>query len=204
MPSTPLRYHAWKVQPGNPVAQCERCQMTVDTDKVSKSKTQALVYEKSCPGTLAKTSTVSTKGPMDSTPAPAASLPLSAPKWSCGCGVGGAAGCKNENHKSNKFDEPGKKFDAGKPSMSLLPGEAMEAIARVLDYGAKKYDAHNWRKGMSWSRLLDGGLRHLFAFARGERKDPETGLSHLAHAGAGLLFLITYEATGNGKDDLFQ
>ena len=105
--------------------------------------------------------------------------------------------------KAPKLDEPGKKFDAGKPPMSLLPGEALAEIAQVLEYGAKKYGPHNWRAGMSWSRLLDGVMRHLFAFARGERKDPETGLSHLAHAGAGLLFLLSYEATGNGKDDLY-
>ena len=87
--------------------------------------------------------------------------------------------------------------------MSLLPGEALVQIAQVLEYGAGKYGPHNWRAGMSWSRLLDGVMRHLFAFARGERKDPETGLSHLAHAGAGLLFLLSYEVTGNGKDDLY-
>jgi hypothetical protein len=37
-------------------------------------------------------------------------------------------------------------------------------------------------------------IRHLFAFARGVDKDPETGLSHLAHLGCNVLFLLHFVA----------
>lgn len=95
------------------------------------------------------------------------------------------------------------KYDDNKLPLDLLPPEALEEIARVLQHGAKKYDAHNWRKGMKWSRLYAAHLRHLFAWAVGENIDPESGLRHLAHAGCCLLFLLTYQATETGEDDRF-
>ena len=98
----------------------------------------------------------------------------------------------------------GTKHDGGKSPLDLLPGEALHEIADALAYGAVKYSPHNWRKGFAWSRLLAACLRHLFAWARGERRDPESGLSHLAHAGAMLLFLITHEVTKIGEDDLWK
>lgn len=98
----------------------------------------------------------------------------------------------------------GVKFDQGKPPLSLVPGEALEQIAQALAFGAKKYAPHNWRKGFAWSRLLDGCMRHLFAWGRGERHDPESGLSHLAHAGAMLVFLLTHEVKGLGEDDCYK
>lgn len=100
-----------------------------------------------------------------------------------------------------RASEPGKKYDAGKPPVSLLPREALEAMARVLDFGATKYGRHNWRAGMSWSRVVDAAMRHLIAFADGEDRDPETGESHAAHAAVCCAFLITYAAKRIGKDD---
>lgn len=44
-------------------------------------------------------------------------------------------------------------------------------------------------------------LRHVFAWIRFEPRDSETTLSHLAHAGCCILFLITYELKGLGTDD---
>lgn len=98
----------------------------------------------------------------------------------------------------------GKKFDSGKPPMSLLSGIAKRKIARVLDFGRQKYDAHNWRKGMAWSRLLDAAERHLDAYNMGEDLDPESGLSHLAHAACCLMFLLEYEDTHTELDDRYK
>jgi hypothetical protein len=74
-------------------------------------------------------------------------------------------------------------------------------VARVLEFGARKYAPNNWRKGMSWSRLVGAALRHLAAFERGEICDPETGLPHLGHLGCCLMFLIVYQREGLGTDD---
>jgi hypothetical protein len=100
--------------------------------------------------------------------------------------------------------EGGLKFDDGKPPMSLLPFDALEEVAKVLAYGATKYDAHNWRKGFDWSRLYSGVLRHLSAHMQGIDNDHETGLSHLAHAATGILFLVAHEKNGLGKDDRYK
>lgn len=98
----------------------------------------------------------------------------------------------------------GVKFDAGKPRMSLLPAHPLTEIAKVLTFGAQKYEAHNWRKGFDYSRVMDALQRHLHAWNEGEDIDPESGLSHLAHAGCNILFLLEFERRGTGNDDRFK
>lgn len=93
------------------------------------------------------------------------------------------------------------KFDADKARMELLPPEAMEKVARVFTYGAKKYAPWNFRKGMARTRLLGAALRHLFSWSRGEEQDSESGESHLAHAACCVLMLLDAELLGYGEDD---
>ena len=95
----------------------------------------------------------------------------------------------------------GIKHDANKPRMDLVPSECLEEIAKVLDFGSRKYTDWNWAKGFKWSRLYGASLRHLYAHMRGESKDPETGISHLAHLGANVLFLLYHELHQVGEDD---
>jgi hypothetical protein len=95
----------------------------------------------------------------------------------------------------------GTKHDTGKARMELLSTVALTEIAKVLAFGANKYDAHNWRKGLNWSRLYGAALRHLLAHMDGQDKDEESGLSHLAHAACCLMFLLEHEAKGLGHDD---
>lgn len=87
----------------------------------------------------------------------------------------------------------GLKYDGDKPRMDLLDPHAIEQLAKVLTFGATKYAAHNWRQGLHKSRLIAAGLRHLFAYLRGEDTDPETGLSHAAHAMCCCMFLLGLE-----------
>lgn len=103
-------------------------------------------------------------------------------------------------------DEPqgGKKFDTGKPPMALLSGVALLEIAKVLEFGAKKYAPDNWRGGFAWRRVGSAALRHLFAWLNGEDKDSETGLSHLAHCGCCILFLLEFEVMKTGSDDRYK
>jgi hypothetical protein len=98
----------------------------------------------------------------------------------------------------------GTKYDKGKPQLSLLPTRALSEVAQVLTYGAQKYDAHNWRKGMAWSRLSDATLRHFFAFNDGIDVDKESGLLHLAHASCDILFLLEYYLKSIGTDDRYK
>lgn len=98
----------------------------------------------------------------------------------------------------------GTKFDEGKPPMELIPYPAISAIAKVLAFGAGKYKAWNWSKGMAWSRLIGAAERHLGKFKSGLDVDEESGLSHLAHAGCCIVFLLTYQLCGLGKDDRYK
>lgn len=98
----------------------------------------------------------------------------------------------------------GKKLDDGKAPLALLPGASLVEIAKVLEYGSRKYSSWNWKGGFKWSRLASASLRHLFAWIGGEDKDPETGISHLAHAACNLLFLIDFEVNGLGEDDRYK
>jgi hypothetical protein len=102
------------------------------------------------------------------------------------------------------MSDEAQKNDGGKPPMGLLDTFALVQIARVLAFGAQKYAAHNWRKGMEWSRMVDAMLRHILAWNDGEDNDPESGLSHLAHAGCCLMFLLNYELTHTEFDDRYR
>ncbi len=98
----------------------------------------------------------------------------------------------------------GVKYDSGKPDMSLLSSYAILELTKVLDFGAKKYANHNWRKGIAISRLVAAALRHMFAFLAGEDKDPETGLSHVAHAMCCCMFILELYQIKPELDDRFS
>ena len=88
----------------------------------------------------------------------------------------------------------GRKFDAGKLDYTLVPWGGLEEIVKVLEFGARKYARDNWQQvegGMQ--RYQAAAFRHLIAYNQGEKVDAETGLSHLAHAGCCLLFLLSLE-----------
>ncbi len=97
----------------------------------------------------------------------------------------------------------GIKHDQGKLRMELLSVPFLEELSKALTFGANKYSDHNWRKGFLWSRLYGALLRHVTAHMSGENKDPESGLSHLAHASACLQMLVEHEVTGIGEDDRY-
>ncbi len=95
----------------------------------------------------------------------------------------------------------GKKNDSGKPRMGLVPRDLTIAVAEVLAFGGRKYDLWNWTQGFDWSRVSDAALRHLTAWIEGEDLDPESGLSHLAHAACDIAFLIVFQKRHIGTDD---
>lgn len=98
----------------------------------------------------------------------------------------------------------GTKHDTDKIRMELLPPFSLKEIAKVLTFGAKKYDSWNWTKGFAYSRLIGACERHLADWKSGIDKDPETGLSHLAHLGCCVLFLIWMEKHRPDLDDRFK
>lgn len=101
--------------------------------------------------------------------------------------------------------EGGLKNDQEKTRLELLSSTWLMGVGAVLTFGAKKYAAHNWRKGITLSRLLGACLRHVIAFLGGEDLDPETGLSHLYHASCCLMFASElYETNPQEVDDRYR
>ena len=95
----------------------------------------------------------------------------------------------------------GARYNTGKADLSLIPLSTLEDEARVWMYGAKKYKAFNWMKGMQWSVPLACALRHLAAFQNGEDIDEESGQPHIAHAMCNLRMLTLYSKTYKEGDD---
>ena len=96
--------------------------------------------------------------------------------------------------------EEGRKFDSEKPKMYLLPPKAIIEVAKVLTFGAAKYDEDNWRYlEDAQNRYSGGALRHIFSHLDGELQDPETNLSHIAHAICCLMFKLELELENHGE-----
>jgi hypothetical protein len=93
-------------------------------------------------------------------------------------------------YKGHKPAGEGRKDDNAKPRWDLLPMGLVEETVKVLTFGAKKYADNNWMKVANFNeRYWAALMRHLVAWRSGEINDPETGLSHLAHAVCNLVFL---------------
>jgi hypothetical protein len=95
----------------------------------------------------------------------------------------------------------GVKFDGGKLRFDLLPWRAIAAIAAIFTFGAKKYSDRNWELGIPPSRLFAALQRHLLSWYNREGVDPDTGKSHLHHAGCCVLMLIWMEMHKPELDD---
>lgn len=96
------------------------------------------------------------------------------------------------------MSETGIKYDNGKSEYGLLPPYALEEVAKVLTFGANKYDRENWRKIDELDRrYFDAAQRHIWALKRDEGIDPESGLHHIAHAITCLLFILESELNPN-------
>jgi hypothetical protein len=88
------------------------------------------------------------------------------------------------------------KFDGKKNRLELIEPEFIEGLGRILSFGAEKYAVNNWMKANSDEdqlRIYGALQRHLQAYRKGEKVDPETGESHLYHACCNLMFLDYFD-----------
>jgi hypothetical protein len=75
------------------------------------------------------------------------------------------------------------RYNEGKPRWSLVHFKSLEPLVKVLEYGAKKYEAENWKKPPEegCKQHLESLSRHLFSLMDGEVNDDESGLPHIGH-----------------------
>lgn len=88
------------------------------------------------------------------------------------------------------------KFDQDKVMMELVRPEFTEGVAKVLTFGAKKYAANNWMKGLTYTRIIGAMKRHLAEIEKGVFYDPESGLPHIDHVGCCVMFLSCFMKWG--------
>lgn len=109
---------------------------------------------------------------------------------------------KEENVEQSTL---GRKYDDGKLRYDLIPSECMEALARILTYGANKYEANNWQNLEDYyNRYYAANERHIQKWRQGEDYDQESGELHLAHAFTNVCFLLwkkLKENKENGKEN---
>lgn len=86
---------------------------------------------------------------------------------------------------------------------ALVPARAMREVARVYEFGARKYADHNWRKGYPWSWSIDALERHINAFKGGEDLADDSQLHHLAHAVFHCLALMEWSFSHPELDDRY-
>ena len=103
-----------------------------------------------------------------------------------------------------EISKGGVKHDAGKPRHDLIDAEAMTELAKVLTFGAQKYEEENWRKGISFKRLIAAAERHIAEIKKCEDSDEETGLQHAAHAMCCMMFLSWMQRHRKDMDDRYR
>ena len=109
-------------------------------------------------------------------------------------GVGTTINNMIENKKVYGMEYPfppkkdiGKKYDNDKPMLAQFYkhfANSFKALVDVATYGFKKYNEDltdpNWKK-ISIERYEDALFRHYSEYLIGNKKDEESGKSHLAH-----------------------
>lgn len=99
-------------------------------------------------------------------------------------------------------ENPKDRVGRTKPPLHLIPPAAEILEAVVMGLGANKYGAYNWRSSAVCATVyIAAARRHLAQWLDGQNDDPESGVSHLAHARACLGILLDAMATGNVVDD---
>jgi hypothetical protein len=66
----------------------------------------------------------------------------------------------------------GKKWDDGKDRWDLIPQKELDALVKVITYGAKKYGDDNW-KNVEANRYYAAAMRHIAAWRNGSATDSE-------------------------------
>lgn len=83
----------------------------------------------------------------------------------------------------------------GKGDFYSIPPHALKRLALRFEFGAKKYDRFNWRKGQPMSVLMDSLERHLNDFKSGCDKE-----DHLAAIAWNVFVLMDQERRLKAKE----
>lgn len=98
-----------------------------------------------------------------------------------------------------------RRFNQDKVAYHMMPPYALEQVCRVFMMGREKYDEDNWRTGEGLSRIgcYNSLQRHVQAWLAGEDLDPESHLSHMAHAAWNALAIMELERLFPEKEERY-
>jgi hypothetical protein len=107
-----------------------------------------------------------------------------------------------EEESGTKESNPKDSVGCKKAPLHGMPAPVLMECGLVKLHGDLKYGEYNWRDvGVRASIYYDALMRHMMAFWEGEDNDPDSGISHIAHAMTGLAVLRDSMIQGNWVDD---
>ena len=91
---------------------------------------------------------------------------------------------------------------AKKAPIGVVPPSLLPFVAPAMAVGAEKYGPFNWREQpVQAMTYAEAAMRHILAWIDGQDAAEDTGISHIAHAIAGLAILADAFAAGNLLDN---
>jgi hypothetical protein len=107
-----------------------------------------------------------------------------------------------QNESLQPVENPKAAIGAAKAPFFGIPWTAVIEMGTVMDGGAHKYGAYNYRDTViSTTTYHDAILRHFMLWADGEDNDPESKCSHLAHIMACCALMIDADCGDMLEDD---
>ena len=101
-----------------------------------------------------------------------------------------------------KDSNPKDAVGSRKAGLSCVPMPPLFEVGLSLQEGGLKYGRHNYRAiGVRASVYFDAAMRHLSQWWEGEDLDPDSGVSHVSKAIAGLLVLRDAQLQDKWTDD---
>lgn len=113
---------------------------------------------------------------------------------------------KNELFRPKKtaiFNEDkvtdGLKHDGGKARLDLVPPEIIEAVGKVMTFGAQKYGENSYKQ-VNPKRYRAALMRHICKWLKNPHGiDTDSGLPHLWHIACNVAFLLELDKGGENN-----
>ena len=98
----------------------------------------------------------------------------------------------------------GLKHDGGKPRLSLVPAEAIEAIGTVMTHGAEKYGEKSYKQ-VDPKRYRDALMRHVCKWLKDPQgMDEDSGMPHIWHIITNAAFLCELDMPDRDRYETFS
>lgn len=84
------------------------------------------------------------------------------------------------------------RYNENKLRWSLVDFKSLEPLVEVLEYGTKKYEVDNWKRGLELRAIMDSLMRHVVEINNNQYIDEESKCLHMGHIMANAMFWIYF------------